>query len=267
MPQPMLTNPRAANPTALPFSTDPQRLPYEWFDLVTNSAITGNQPVIHIPHATAPTGKVTKFLTTSDAKLFAGIADTIRWGSGSAAAAGTVRVVTKGMVEGVTSSGTITAGDLVQCSVAADGTVVTAGTNSNPVIGIALNTAASNKVTLYLFGAGAGLDRSGTLGTSAPTTESAVVKQLVNSGTISVTVPSITDPDIAKVDVDVSALTFACAVGDFVVGAPKEALPTNCRYQSSFVVATDTIQVLFGSEGGNVTGAAKNFQFLIFDVT
>lgn len=97
--------------------------------------------------------------------------------------------------------------------------------------------------------------------------EGALIKNIVNSGTIVVAVPSITDPDIAKVDVDVAALTFACAVGDAVIAIPTEALPTNCRLQGAYVSATDTVTVCFGSEGGNVTGANKNFKFLFFDLT
>ena len=98
-------------------------------------------------------------------------------------------------------------------------------------------------------------------------TEGAVIKNIVDSGTIVVAVPSITDPDIAKVDVDISALTFAAAVGDAVIVRPSEALPTNCRLLGAWVSATDTVQVTFGSEGGNVTGANKNCKFLIFDLT
>jgi len=98
-------------------------------------------------------------------------------------------------------------------------------------------------------------------------TEGAVVKNLKYSGIIAVTVPSITDPDIAKVDVSLAALTFAAAVGDAVIVVPLEALPTNCRLQGAWVSATDTVQVTFGSEGGNVTGAAKNMGFLIWDLT
>lgn len=78
---------------------------------------------------------------------------------------------------------------------------------------------------------------------------------------VAVTVPSITDPDIAKVDVTVTGV----AVGDFVLAAPKEALPTNARLQGAFVTATNTVTVVFGSEGGNVTGAAVDFDFLVFD--
>lgn len=85
---------------------------------------------------------------------------------------------------------------------------------------------------------------------------------------VSVSVPSITDPDIARVQVDVSG-SFAVqpAVGDAVIAIPMEALPTNCRLQGAFVSATDQIEIVFGSEGGNVTGAAKNFRFLLLDLT
>jgi len=85
---------------------------------------------------------------------------------------------------------------------------------------------------------------------------------------VSVTVPSITDPDIGSVAVDVSG-SFAVqpAVGDAVIAIPMEALPSNCKLKGAYVTATDEITVVFGSEGGNVTGAAKNFRFLLFDVT
>lgn len=88
------------------------------------------------------------------------------------------------------------------------------------------------------------------------------------SDTVSVTVPSITDPDIAKVDVDVSAGSdFQPKVGDAVIAIPLAALPTNARLQGAWVNATDQVQVVFGSEGGNVVGAARNFKFLYFDCT
>lgn len=98
-------------------------------------------------------------------------------------------------------------------------------------------------------------------------TDGATVKGIYYSGTIAVTVPSITDPDIAKVDVDVSSLTFAPAVGDAVIAIPLEALPTNCRLQGAWVNATDQVQIVYGSEGGNVTGGAKNHGFLFIDLT
>lgn len=101
----------------------------------------------------------------------------------------------------------------------------------------------------------------------AETAEGAEIKGIYDSGTIAVTVPSITDPDCAKVDVDTSALTFAAAVGDAVIVRPSEALPTNCRLSGAWVSATDQVTITFSSEGGNVTGAAKNMKFLFFDLT
>lgn len=90
---------------------------------------------------------------------------------------------------------------------------------------------------------------------------------VATSATIAVTVPSITDPDIAKVDVSISAMDFVPTVGDAIVAIPLEALPTNCRLQGAWINATDQVQITFGSEGGNVTGAAKNFKFLVIDCT
>ena len=70
----------------------------------------------------------------------------------------------------------------------------------------------------------------------AETSEGAEVKGVYNSGTISVTVPSIGTAGLGgTVAVDVSA--------------------------------TDTITVNFQAIGGTVTGAAKNFNFLILDLT
>ena len=62
-------------------------------------------------------------------------------------------------------------------------------------------------------------------------------------------------------------MDFQPVVGDAVIAVPIEALPTNCRLQGAWVNATDQVQIVFGSEGGNVTGAAKNFRFLIGDLT
>ena len=102
----------------------------------------------------------------------------------------------------------------------------------------------------------------------ATAADRASIKGIYRSATVSVAVPSITDPDIAKVDVDVSAaLTVQPAVGDAVIVIPEEALPSNARLQGAWVSATDTVQVTFGSEGGNVTGASKNMRFLVIDLT
>lgn len=85
---------------------------------------------------------------------------------------------------------------------------------------------------------------------------------------VAVAVPSITDPDIARVQVDVSgAFSMQPAVGDVVIAIPQEALPTNARLQGAFVYQTDGVEITFGSEGGNVTGASKNFKFLVIDLT
>lgn len=70
-----------------------------------------------------------------------------------------------------------------------------------------------------------------------------------------VTVPAITDPDVAKVDVTVTGV----ALGDMVVGLGwVQALETNCRFVSAQVLATDTIRFTFASEGGNVTGGGTH---------
>jgi hypothetical protein len=109
---------------------------------------------------------------------------------------------------------------------------------------------------------------SATLGVGT-STEAASVKGMYMTGVIAVTVPAITDPDIASVDVDISSdpLVFAAAVGDFVSAIPQEAMETNCRIQNAYVIAADSVRVVFGSVGGNVTGGAKNFKFFLADLT
>ena len=88
------------------------------------------------------------------------------------------------------------------------------------------------------------------------------------SDTVSVTVPSITDPDCAKVDVDVSGgSAFQPKIGDAVIAIPLAALPTNCRLSGAWVTTTDSVQITFSSEGGNVTGAARDFRFFYIDCT
>lgn len=90
----------------------------------------------------------------------------------------------------------------------------------------------------------------------------------MNATNTVVAVPSITDPDVAKVDVSVAAsFTVQPAIGDAVIALPQEALPTNARLQGAWVSGTDQVTITFGSEGGNVTGANTNFKFLIFDLT
>ena len=105
------------------------------------------------------------------------------------------------------------------------------------------------------------------LGSNA--TDAAPVKGFyMTPAAVSVSVPSITDPDIARVQVDVSsAFSVQPAVGDAVIAIPLVALPTNARLQGAWVSATDQVEITFGSEGGNVTGASKNFKFLLIDLT
>lgn len=94
------------------------------------------------------------------------------------------------------------------------------------------------------------------------------IKNLVLFSGASVAVPSITDPDIASVNVDVSSLALGIALGDHVVSVGfGSALPTNCRYLGAYVSATDQVTLVFGSEGGNVTGANRAVTILIADVT
>jgi hypothetical protein len=86
-----------------------------------------------------------------------------------------------------------------------------------------------------------------------PTFFSSDLETTTLTATIAVTVPAITDPDIAKVDVDISGdAAAAAALGCVVLAVPQEAM-----------IAADSVRVVFGSEGGNVTGGAKNFKFYI----
>lgn len=85
-----------------------------------------------------------------------------------------------------------------------------------------------------------------------------------------VAVPTIADTKCDVVAVDVSgAFAMAPAVGDAVIAIPQEAMPTDCLIFGAYVTATDEISVTFGTkEGGSgVTGANKNFKFLVIDLT
>lgn len=100
------------------------------------------------------------------------------------------------------------------------------------------------------------------------TDRAAVLGIYMSPANVAVTVPAITDPDIAKVDIDVSgAFSMQPAVGDAVIAIPQEAMEANARILGCYVTATDQITLVFGSEGGNVTGGAKNFKFLVLDLT
>lgn len=92
----------------------------------------------------------------------------------------------------------------------------------------------------------------------------------INPAVLAVAVPTIADPETDSVAVDVSsAFSIQPAVGDAVIAIPQEALPTDCLLLGAYVTATDTITVTFSAkEGGSgVTGANKNFKFLVIDLT
>lgn len=94
------------------------------------------------------------------------------------------------------------------------------------------------------------------------------IKNIVRFSGASVAVPSITDPDINSVAVDVSSLALGIAFGDVVLGVGfGSALPTNCRFQGAYVSAADEVTLVFGSLGGNVTGANRAVEILIADIT
>ena len=91
-----------------------------------------------------------------------------------------------------------------------------------------------------------------------------------NPSVVAVAVPTIADAETDVVAVDVSgAFSMQPAVGDAVIAIPAEALPTDCLLAGAYVTATDTISVTFTTkEGGSgVTGANKNFYFLVIDLT
>jgi len=115
---------------------------------------------------------------------------------------------------------------------------------------------------------------SGTLAvtgtTSLGTAEAVAIKGIYAGATVSVAVPTIADAESDEVVVDVSAaFTMAPAVGNEVLAIPLVALPTDCLLNGAYVSNTDTITVSFGTkEGGSgVTGANKNFKFVVIDLT
>ena len=64
-------------------------------------------------------------------------------------------------------------------------------------------------------------------------------------------------------------MTFAPAVGDMVIAIPLEALPTSAILCGAYVSNTDEVTVSFAAKegGAGVTGANKNFKFLLIDLT
>lgn len=144
-----VNNPRLAFPDALDSYAD--TYPSDYAELQANATITGNAPVIAIPNATTPTGKVTPATTTSSALLFMGI---VQNNSTTAAAGDTVRVVKTGIAQRVVSTGTIAAGDAVGFSKASNGAVAACNSNDATCIGFALNDASGNVVDIFVLGPG-----------------------------------------------------------------------------------------------------------------
>lgn len=154
----------------------------------------------------------------------------------------------------------------------ATGVSVTGAAAAGGVAVAAISSGTDESLTVDAKGAGvvvlAGTSTGG-ISAGSNSTDRVVIKGLYMSpANVAVTVPAITDPDIAKVDVNVaSAFSIQPAVGDFVIAAPQEAMEANARIQGCYVTATDQITLVFGSEGGNVTGGSKNFKFFVIDVT
>ena len=115
---------------------------------------------------------------------------------------------------------------------------------------------------------------AGTFTQGANVTDRVAVKGFYMSpANVVVAVPSIANDAAENADevaVDVSAaFSMQPAVGDAVIAIPQEALPTDCVLCGAWVSATDTITVSFASKegGGGVSGANKNFKFLVLDLT
>jgi hypothetical protein len=115
---------------------------------------------------------------------------------------------------------------------------------------------------------------SGTFTQGSDSTDRVAIKGIyMNPSVIAVAVPTIANDAAENADtvaVSVaSAFSMQPAVGDAVIAIPQEALPTDCLLCGAYVTATDEITLTFASKegGGGVTGANKNFSFLVFDLT
>jgi hypothetical protein len=212
------------------------------------------------------------------ASLFLGVANDSRLAAQTTD--GYIVVITEGVFEYPCPATDWTIGDLIGASEAGSGTAllpqqVEKVTDPAAAIGICIEETPSGATTVKGFyqskflksaaGVVSGLSVLGTFSAGSNVTDRVPISGFYkNPAVVAVAVPSITDPDIAKVDVSVAAaFSVSVAVGDFVIAAPMEALPTNCRLQGAWVSATDTVTITFGSEGGSVTGANKNFNFFL----
>lgn len=181
------------------------------------------------------------------------------WSGGGGAALSTNGTGGAASLTGGVSTGTGTGGAVTITSGASAGAGGTAG---NVVIDCGA-AAGGTAGSVLIGGTNAGSTK---IGTGA---ELAAIKAINVSGTIAVAVPTIADGETDEVTADLSGMTFAPAVGDLVVAIPLEALPTDAILCGAYVSATDTVTVSFSTkEGGSgVTGANKNFKFLLIDLT
>ena len=165
------------------------------------------------------------------------------------------------------STGSVATG-LSITGAATGGTTAVAVIDSGADANLSLNGKGTGTITLASTSTGNVIvPRTFVQGTD--TTDRVAIKGMyMNPSNLAVTVPAITDPDIAKVDINVAAaFSMAPAVGDAVIAIPQEAMEAAARILGCYVTATDQITLVFGSEGGSVTGGAKNFKFMIFDLT
>lgn len=191
--------------------------------------------------------------------------------------------------EGVLSSATRKARALANLGVTATAaeiatlTGVTAGTvtaSKALVVDANKDLASLRNLTLTGLMAGATMTLSstavitGTLTQGSDTTDRVAIKGIYMSpANVVVAVPTIANDAAENADsvaVDVSgAFSMQPAVGDAVIALPAEAMPTDCLIAGAYVTATDEITVTFMSKegGGGVTGANKNFKFLVIDLT
>lgn len=155
----------------------------------------------------------------------------------------------------------------------ATGVKITGAAAAGGVSLAAISSGTDESLKLDAKGAGVvviGSVSTGGISAGSNSTDRVVMKGIYMSpANVSVTIPSYAADTCDSVSVDVSAaFSIQPAVGDAVIAIPQEALPSNCVVTNAYVTATDTITVTFASaEGASVTGAAKNFKFLVIDLT
>lgn len=217
----------------------------------TDLTTTGNTTLGNAVTDTTAINGATTITTTSASGLTVGR-------QGATAPVLKVDAATASVATGISVTGAAAAGGV---AVAA----ISSGTNEN----LTIDAKGSGTVTVGSVSTGnVVVPRTFAQGTDA--TDRVAIKGIYMSpANVSVTIPSYAADTCDSVAVDVSgAFSMQPAVGDAVIAMPQEALPTNCVVTNAYVTATDQITVTFASaEAGAVTGAAKNFKFLVVDVT